>query len=162
MQQANGYSNNITRHVFDVHPVPKDASVLFVNEPWLMDGSIDAGSSNEPEWEADNVRIYVPLDINRSAILRRLAAVILEYGEAGEDNELAFSVAVDRIVYQLEIYDQLWYARHMPKRGKHSAEGISLAADFVKMLEEIPDNCAETFPFELIDKLKEEYLEIER
>ena len=50
----------------------------------------------------------------------------------------------------------------MPKRGKHSAEGISLAADFVKMLEEIPDNCAETFPFELIDKLKEEYLEIER
>jgi hypothetical protein len=30
---------------------------------------------------------------------------------------------------------------------------------FVAMLEEIPDGCAERFPFELIDELKEEFLD---
>lgn len=77
---------------------------------------------------------------------------------AGEDNDFAYSAAVDRILYQMEIYDQLWYLRHMPKQGNHSVEGKALAADVIRLLEKIPDNCAEMFPFGLIDDLREEYL----
>ena len=41
---------------------------------------------------------------------------------------------------------------------KHSAEAIDLVEAFIQRLEEIPDGCAELFPFETIDELREEYL----
>ena len=46
----------------------------------------------------------------------------------------------------------------MPEGRRHSKEAVDVIREFVKKLEEIPDGCAETFPFELIDELKEEYL----
>lgn len=46
----------------------------------------------------------------------------------------------------------------MPKGDEeHSAEAKRLIERFVKELEEIPDGCAETFPFDMIDELREEY-----
>ncbi len=41
---------------------------------------------------------------------------------------------------------------------KHSNEAIELVKEMIAQLEEIPDGCAETFPFEVIDTLKSEYL----
>ena len=46
----------------------------------------------------------------------------------------------------------------MPEEGRHSAEAVLLVKDFVSRPEEIPDGCAECFPFETIDELKKEYL----
>ena len=46
----------------------------------------------------------------------------------------------------------------MPKEGDHSKEAIELVGEFVAMLEEIPDGCAELFPFEIIDELRQKYL----
>ena len=106
-----------------------------------------------------HIRIYVPIDLNHKAILRHLAAVINRYGEANEDNEFYFAADVEKLVAQLEIYDEIWSIRHMPEDGDHSAETKALATDFIRMLEEIPDGCAETFPFEMIDELRREYLE---
>ena len=40
----------------------------------------------------------------------------------------------------------------------HSRKAIQLVREFIGILEQIPDGCAELFPFELIDELKEEYL----
>ena len=40
----------------------------------------------------------------------------------------------------------------------HSRKAIQLVREFIGILEKIPDGCAELFPFELIDELKEEYL----
>lgn len=46
----------------------------------------------------------------------------------------------------------------MPKgEDSHSAEAKKLIERFVKELEEIPDDCAETFPFEMIEELRKEY-----
>ncbi len=61
-------------------------------------------------------------------------------------------------ISQIEIYDQVWYVRHMPDEGDHSQEAKDLVKDFVKRLEEIPDGCAECFPFDTIEELKKEYL----
>ena len=61
---------------------------------------------------------------------------------------------VEMLISQIEIYDQIWYVRHMPKDGEHSLE----AKELIAKLEEIPDGCAERFPFEIIDRLREEYL----
>ncbi len=49
----------------------------------------------------------------------------------------------------------------MPPNRKHSLEAVALVKEFVTHLEEIPDACAERFPFETIDELKQEYLEFE-
>ena len=147
-------------HTLDVYPIPKDKAPLYINEPWLIDRSLleISNGSAEPEQEEDNIRVYIPLDINKNAILRRLDTMIIHYGEASEKNELDFSIDVDMLVSQIEIYDQIWYVRHMPENGEHSREAADLVREFIARLEEIPDGCAEIFPFELIDTLREEYL----
>lgn len=73
-------------HNLDPYPLPKEGHPLFVNEPWVIDNSIDQQfvKSNEPETTSDNLRIYVPLDLNKSAIIRRLNEIIRRYGEANE------------------------------------------------------------------------------
>lgn len=144
----------------DPYPIPKEESPLFINESWLVDASIDVESSSvtQPETENDNRRVYIPLDLNKKAILRRLDEIIRRYGVANERNEMDFSLDVRRLLYQVDIYDHIWFVRHMPGNGKHSHEGTSLIQDFVKRLEEIPDECAECFPFEMIEELRNEYL----
>lgn len=62
------------------------------------------------------------------------------------------------LVSQIEIYDQIWYARHMTENSNLSREVVELVKEFIARLEEIPDGCAESFPFELIDTLRKEYL----
>ncbi len=147
-------------HDLDPYPITKDKAPLFINEPWLIDKYLFDYSdrTKDPENTEDNVRIFVPLDINRKAILRRLRFLISHYGEANEENEMNFSRDVSMLISQIEIYDQIWFVRHMPKEGKHSTEAIDLVKDFISLLEAIPDGCAESFPFGMIDELREEYL----
>lgn len=149
-------------HSLDVDPVPREKTSMYINEPWLIDRSLmGEQEQREPEEKEDNIRIYIPMDLNRDAILRRLAYVISQYGEVSEENEFNFSQDVDGLISQIEIYDQIWYVRHMSPDRKHSAEAVALVKDFVVQLEEIPDACAECFPFETIDELKREYLGFE-
>lgn len=138
----------------------KDKQFLYINEPWLIDRSLlNYPPKREPDTAPDNIRIYLPLDLNRDAILRRIDHIIAFYGEANEGNELNFSVDIGQVISQIEIYDQVWFARHMPESGKHSREAVELVKEVVKKLESIPDGCAEWFPFQLIDELKDEYLQ---
>ena len=124
-------------HTLDTNPMPKDKTPMFINEPWIIDRTLmEYPPRIEPEEKADNVRIYVPIDINCDSILRRLSWIIMKYGEANEQNEWNFSSDVNMIISQLEIYEQLWYARHMPTEGKHSEKAIALASDIVKYLKE--------------------------
>ena len=112
-----------------------------------------------PDENEDNIRIYVPLDLNKDAILRRLDSVIFHYGEANEANEFNFAQDVEMLISQIEIYDQIWFVRHVPEKRDHSQEAKELVKEFIARLEEIPDGCAEMFPFDMIDRLKKEYLE---
>jgi hypothetical protein len=147
-------------HRIDPKPVPEQVS--YINEPWLVDETkmpMQEGKFRPEELidkSSDNVRVYIPLDINHAAVIRRLYAVIQKYGEANEENEFAFEADVCRLVAQVEIYDQIHYLRGNME-GKHSEEARTLIRDFVGQLKEIPDGSAELFPFELIDELEEEY-----
>lgn len=148
-------------HRLDPYPIPKEKTPLCINEPWLIDKSLsEYPQRREPDVQDDNVRIYIPMDLNHEAILRRLDRVIVHYGEAREENEMEFQLDVGSIISQLEIYDQVWYVRHTPSEGKHSREAISLVEKFVARLEKIPDGGAECFPFETIDELKREYCRV--
>lgn len=145
-------------HRLDPYPISKDKTPLYINEPWLIDKALlEYQRHREPEAQEDNVRIYIPMDLNKEAILRRLDSVIWQYGEATEANEMDFTIDVDMIISQLGIYDQIWFMRHMPEKGEHSQEAKELVKAIIARLEEIPDGCAECFPFETIDALKQEY-----
>lgn len=147
-------------HKIDPKPVPEQVS--YINEPWIADETkmpMQEGEFKPEELidkSSDNVRVYIPLDISHSAVMRRLNAVIQKYGEANEENEFAFEEDVCRLISQVEIYDQIHYVRGNME-GKHSVEARNLIRDFVGQLKEIPDGCAELFPFELIDELEYEY-----
>ena len=56
----------VEHHDLDLYPIPKEKSPLYINEPWLVDGSIirDLGDNKEPEPQEDNMRLYVPMDLN--------------------------------------------------------------------------------------------------
>ncbi len=153
-------------HNLDAHPIPKESKPLFINEPWLIDSSLQWRQQNgydpAPLDDPDNIRVYVPLDLCKESILRRLSEVISRHGAASEKNEADYIYDVVTLISQIEIYDQVWFVRHMPKVGKHSAEAIELVKDFVKKLEEIEVYDAETFPYSTIDKLKKEFIETVR
>ena len=142
-------------HNLDIFPIPKD--VLYINEPGMIDESI-CEERKEPEDEPDNVRIYIPMDLNRNAILRRLGDIIHKYGFYSEANEMPFGIEVSQVISQVEIYDQVWHARHYSPDRKHSIEATKLIEEIVQQLKEIPDHCSECFPFNLIEELETEYL----
>ncbi len=151
--------HKLTHHDLDVHPIPKDTLPRFINEPWLIDESLrEYPEDKNPNRESDNIRIYVSMDLNRKSILRRIDYVIWKYGEANWKNESKYEADIEQILSQVEIYDQVWFVRHMPREGCHSHEAISLVKEIISRLEAIPDGCAELFPFTLIDYLYEEYL----
>ena len=85
------------------------------------------------------------MDLNKDAILRRLDNIIELYGEAREDNEIKFSIDIGMIISQLEIYDQIWFVRHIPKKGEHSREAIELVTEIIARLEDIPDAASNVF-----------------
>ena len=64
-------------HNLDIHPIPKESKSLFINEPWLIDPSLqwrqDNGYDPAPLDDEDNIRVYVPLDLCKESILRRLS-----------------------------------------------------------------------------------------
>lgn len=151
----------MTHYNLDPWPIPKDKSPLYTNEPRLIDASlriIEHEMDVDPA--EDNIRVYVPLDINHDAILRRLSHIIYRYQESTEDNEMDFSLDVDMIISQLEIYDQLWFVREGSSKmnPNHSDRGIALAKEIISNLENLPDGGAEMFPFDTIDELSREYL----
>jgi len=151
-----------THHDLDVYPNPKEKQPMFINEPWLLDLSLlnDEKLSKEPEPQKDNIRIYVPVDLNAAAILRRLHHIIQQLGPASEMNEMDYSVAVGQLISQIEIYDQIWYARNVPSDGnrKHSSEVRVLVERFIDALKDMEVLDAELFPYEEIEQLKKEYL----
>ena len=153
---------NSRHHDSDIHPIPEDKNPLFINEPWLIDQSqaVMDSVSKAPEPAEDNIRLYIPFDINKSAIIRQLFDLIDRYVEANEDNEFNFSSDVDALVSQTEIYNQVWSVKHMQEEGSRSKEAIELVEEFIERLEEIPDGGAELFPFEHIEKLREQYFVI--
>ena len=161
------------RHKLDYKPIPED--VLYINELDLADSvpyetniEMEKALTGKRKKEGgvlpdDNVRIYVPIDINPEAIMWRLNFLFVTMDYPAEDNESAYSFAVRRIISQLEIYDQVCVTRNFENSVqkelvgvRHSREGIELAKRIADYLEE-NDGTAELFPWDEIEKLRKEF-----
>ena len=126
----------MNHHRLDPYPIPKDQAPLYINKPWLIDKSLlEHLQHREPEEQPDNVRLYIPMNLNPEAILRWLDRVIAQYGEATEEDEMEFGVDVGMIISQSEIYDQVWFIRHMLEEGEHSQEAKEFVRAIITRLE---------------------------
>lgn len=111
----------------------------------------------------DNVRIYVPMDLNDDGIMRQFYALYGALGEPTESNELVYHSGVRKIITQLEIYDQVWVARKVEESVQkenggviHSRKGIELAGEIINYLEE-NERAAECFPYDEVEELRDAF-----
>lgn len=161
------------QHKLDIHPIPEN--VLYINELSLA-GKVPYETKEDYEnallgkrkeeggiLPNDNVRIYVPMDLNFENIMWQLYSLYEELGWPTEANEFLYSIEVGRLISQLEIYDQVWVARKIgqavqKEEGgvRHSQQGIELAQKMVEYLED-NEGCAECFPYEEIEELKKTF-----
>lgn len=160
-------------HKLDIHPIPAD--VLYVNELSLAgkvayetkDDTAKAITGKKKSEGGilpdDDVRIYVPMDLNADIIMWQLYSLQGSLGYPTEKNESAYSSGVSKVISQLEIYDQVWAARKAGEAVqkdavgvRHSQQGIELAKQIVKYLEDIEGD-AECFPYDQIEELNEAF-----
>ena len=111
-------------HKIDVHPIPdspiyiNDLSIATTYNPYELKQQAELAVTGKSVSKGgilpdDNVRVYVPLDINAEYIIGELHSVFNMLGAVSEDNEYEYSSAVRRIITKLEIYDQIHTVRDM-------------------------------------------------
>ena len=155
-----------------IHPIPE--KVLYINELGIADTAFYYNTEEQHQKALtgrtrtnggilpdDNVRVYVPLDLNATQILSRLQQIYQIMESPDDTNELEFSYQVGKIISQLEIYDQVWVARNLKDAVRindniHSPKGIQLAKEIISILME-DEGCAESFPYNIIDELQAEF-----
>lgn len=158
----------------DDKPIPEEA--LYINdpfmttmvEPYCLVSDYQMAQSAKTKAEGgilpnDNIRVYVPMDLNHSNILKELSAVYELLGSPNEENELDFFFLTNKIMQKLEIYDQIWVTQdpentiRMKREGIfHSQKGMALVKEIIAYLEK-DEGLADMFPFEIINQLKEEW-----
>lgn len=157
-------------HKLDIHPIPEN--VLYINELSMVTEQVYETTkeveqaltgktvSNGGILPDDNIRIYVPMDLNMDEIMFRVYRLYSVLGYPTERNESEFSTKMEQIVSQLEIYDQVWTARdmeHVIQKGhptvRHSQQGTALARKLIDYME-THDGCAECYPYDIIEELK--------
>ena len=167
-------------HDLEIKPIPEN--VLYVNDPFMGTIAEPYEKINEHEMAKtgktkeeggilpdDNVRIYVPLDLNRSQIMQELCLLYGMLGSPGYSNEVNLAILTEKVIQKLEIYDQVWVARdaenavQMKNGIYHSKQGIALAQEIIDFMEEDAEFLeedeaqADTSPYEIIDRLKDEW-----
>lgn len=158
-------------HSIDIRPIPDKA--FYVNEVALAN-PVDYYDTAECVRQAsrgenlpqDNVRVYVPLDLNKDLLLYEVRTLYRSLGSPNEANESSFASAVDQIISKLEIYDQVWIVRNVGhavrmKNGDapdilHSNQAIEAAREMIRVFEQ-NEGTAECFPYDVVNALKQEY-----
>lgn len=155
------------RYRLDNYPVPED--VYYINDVSLIE-RVPYETVNEIMMAAngkiiseggvlpnDNVRIYVPLDLNENGIMYHIYGLFDDLGDPTEENEMAYSVGVGKVINWLEIYDHIWIIKDVEniiQKGevRHSRKGVELAKKIVKYLQE-HEGITECFPYEEIERV---------
>lgn len=144
----------MTTHQLDKAPNPTPD--FDVNEPDLLDSNIFCRNEEGTDTE-ESIWIYVPLELGTDNIMHRLRTIRRKYEFIDWRNEFFCSHEVDKVIIQLEIYDQIWARREssLGKRNGHSQRGIALAKSILSFLEDW--EITEDFPCMLIKELRNEY-----
>ena len=109
--------------------------------------------------------MYVPLDISEESILHELRMLYYTLGDLDESNEFSFFDDMSRIYRKLDIYDEAMMKRYPEQivhcksengEADHSVHVIHIVKQMIRILEK-NEGCAEMFPYDAIDTLREDY-----
>ncbi|GEM_PF-589748 len=105
----------------------------------------------------DNVRIYLPKDINSKSILADLNHLYTQFGDVGENNEEYYSCEVRKPIRFLEIYDSILLENHEIETVQtddkvHTKLAQDTTQEMVKIMME-NQGWAELFPYEECEQL---------
>ncbi len=151
-------------NVFHEEPMPKDAR--FVNDlslaapvPYGTKAAYAQALTGKRKAEGgilpdDNVRIYVPIDVNGDFLLWRLRSLCESLGFPDEENEGAYREGVGQLISLLRVYDAA--QAEIEKVCGHSRAAIHVAMEMVRCLE-AQEGTAECFPYEEIETLRSEF-----
>ena len=151
-------------HIFHEEPMPREA--VFVNDlslasplPYGTKAAYEQALTGKRRAEGgilpdDNVRIYVPMDLNHDFFLWRLRSLHASLGFPDEGNEGAYQEAVGQLISLLTVYDAA-QAEIENVRG-HSGKGKRLALEMIRFMEK-HEGVAEHFPYEEMEMLGAEY-----
>lgn len=144
-------------HSLDIKPIPE--AVLYINEVHLadvtaFDDHLERVKSDGRQ--ADNIRVYIPLDINAEAIMRRIYDICYRYGAVEERNESSVAVEVGQVISQLEIYNQVWHMRGDDAGNGHSQKATDIVKEIIQYLMD-NEGYAEQYPYDVVEELCEEY-----
>lgn len=111
----------------------------------------------------DNVRVYIPLDINADSLLYELRMLFYTLGMPDESDEFSYFEGMRKIYRKLEIYDEALMEKYPEQTmccseegKKHSIFSICVVREMIQIMEE-NEGCGEMFPYDTIDTLEEEY-----
>ena len=120
---------------------------------WIEGSACKLELRSQPE---DNVRVYIPLDINENAILRRLHHIFWKYGDVSEATRLRFAA-------KWKPWSLKWrYTTRFGLRATGIVETITAeklrhsCKRLCSWLMEHP-GCGERFPMDLVEELRREY-----
>ena len=100
--------------------------------------------------------MYVPLIINKERLIQKLRELMAMFGDCDFDNETDYKVETDKLIRQIEVFDELVKKEAGIDTG-HSKEAVELAREFAEVLMMITDDGGETYPYEEILELSQEY-----
>lgn len=105
----------------------------------------------------DNVRIYLPIDINAENIIRKLNRLYDQLGDVSEDNEWNYFIEVRKLIKFLTLYDSLLLEKKETEIIQiddtvHAKLARETAREMVKIMME-NEGDAELFPYEECEEL---------
>ena len=106
--------------------------------------------------QPETYTVYVPLIINKERIIHKLRELMAMLGDCDLDNETDYKVETDKLIRQIEVFDELVKKEAGIDTG-HSKEAVELAREFAEVLMMMTDDGGETYPYEEILELGQEY-----
>ena len=110
----------------------------------------------EAKRQPETYTVYVPLIINKERVIQKLRELMERLGDCDYRNETEYKIETDKLIRQIYAFDEL-IKQESGIDSRHSKEAVELAQEFVEVLMMMTDDDGETYPYEEILDLSQEY-----
>ena len=110
----------------------------------------------EAKRQPETYTVYVPLIINKERVIQKLRELMERLGDCDYRNETEYKIETDKLIRQIYAFDEL-VKQESGIDSRHSKEAVELAQEFVEVLMMMTDDDGETYPYEEILDLSQEY-----
>ena len=110
----------------------------------------------EAKRQPETFTVYVLLIINKERVIQKLMELMERLGDCDYRNETEYKIETDKLIRQIYAFDEL-VKQESGIDSRHSKEAAELAQEFAAVLMMMTDDDGETYPYEEILELSQEY-----